>query len=68
MLTDDKQKNIIDNIRRCNMSFINKKELAEILHISVVTIDRLRKKGLPCHKIGSKVVFDYEEVEKWIKK
>jgi excisionase family DNA binding protein len=49
------------------MSFVDKKELAEKLKISKVTIDRLRKKGLPSYKLGTKVVFDYEEVEKWVK-
>jgi len=49
------------------MNFINKKELAKKLDISIVTIDRLRKKGLPFHKLGAKIVFDYEEVTKWIK-
>jgi len=49
------------------MNFISKKQLAEKLDISVVTIDRLRKKGLPFHQLGRKVVFDFEEVAKWIK-
>lgn len=49
------------------MDFISKKQLAEKLEISVVTIDRLRKKGLPSHQVGRKVVFDFGEVEKWIK-
>lgn len=49
------------------MDFIGKEELAKKLDISVVTIDRLRKKGLPSHQLGRKVVFDFNEVEKWIK-
>lgn len=49
------------------MAFINKKELAEKLNISVVTIDRLRKTGLPFHKLGGKIVFVYEDVAEWIK-
>lgn len=49
------------------MEFINKKEIAEKLKISQVTIDRLRKTGLPSHKLGRKIVFDYEEVTNWIK-
>jgi len=49
------------------MVFINKKELAEKLSISVITIDRQRKKGLPFHKLGGKIVFIYDEVAEWIK-
>ncbi|MGV8982105.1 helix-turn-helix domain-containing protein [Clostridium sp.] len=50
------------------MNFINKKELAEKLKVSVVTIDRLRKQGLPFHKVGAKIVFDWVEVTEWIKR
>ena len=49
------------------MNFINKKELAEELKVSIVTIDRLRKKGLPYHNFGAKILFDIEEVTNWIK-
>lgn len=49
------------------MKFLSKIELAKELEISVVTLDRLRKKGLPSHNVGKKIVFDYEEVTKWIK-
>ena len=48
------------------MVFVNKKEIAKKLNISVITIDRLRKKGLPSHKLGSKIVFVEDEVNKWI--
>ena len=47
--------------------FYSKSEIAKKLKISVVTIDRLRKKGLPSHQLGRKVVFDYDEVNNWIK-
>ena len=47
--------------------FINKRQLSELLKISVVTIDRQRKKGLPFHKLGGKIVFIYDEVAEWIK-
>jgi excisionase family DNA binding protein len=49
------------------MNFVDKKELAKYFNISVVTVDRLRKKGLPFHKLGAKIVFDKEEVTNWIK-
>lgn len=46
---------------------IDKKEAAEILKVSEVTIDRLRKKGLPSHTIGKQVRFDEEELLTWFK-
>lgn len=49
------------------MNFLDKKQLAEQLQISIVTIDRLRKKGLPFHKVGAKIVFNWIEVTEWIK-
>ena len=49
------------------MDFIGKKELSKKIGISPSTIDRLRKEGLPSHQLGRKIVFDYEEVEQWIK-
>ena len=49
------------------MVFINKRQLSDLLGISVVTIDRQRKKGLPFHKLGGKIVFIYDEVAEWIK-
>jgi len=50
------------------MVFINKKELAERLSISIITLDRQRKKGLPFHKLGGRIVFVYDEVAEWIVK
>ena len=49
------------------MSLINKKEAAKEFGISEITLDRLRKKGLPSYKLGRKVMFDKEVVEKWVK-
>lgn len=46
---------------------LTKKQLAEKLKVSVYTIDRLRKKGLPAVKVGSNIRFDYEDVAKWLK-
>lgn len=46
---------------------ITKKELADKLHVSVSTIDRLMVKGLPVVKIGNAVRFEYEPVVEWIK-
>ncbi|AKU43387.1 DNA-binding protein [Bacillus phage Silence] len=43
-------------------------ELAEKLGVSFMTIHRLRKKGLPCVKIGRSVRFDVKDVSEWIEK
>lgn len=45
---------------------ITKKELAEHYNVSIATIDRLMKEGLPYTKIGKNVRFDLEKVKKWL--
>jgi len=45
---------------------ISAKELANRLGISLVTVHRLRKQGLPEIRIGCRVVFDYERVAQWV--
>ena len=46
--------------------YITLMELAKLLKISRSTIDRLRKEGMPCYKIGSGVRFVEAEVTEWI--
>jgi phage terminase Nu1 subunit (DNA packaging protein) len=46
--------------------FLTKFDLGKKLKCSSVTIDRLRKKGLPWHKLGGQIRFDWEEVQKWV--
>jgi excisionase family DNA binding protein len=46
---------------------ITKKELAEELKISLPTIDRQLKLGMPHINIGKAVRFELEEVIKWLK-
>lgn len=48
------------------MDLLSRKELAEQLHVSERTIDRLRKEGLPWYDLG-KILFDKDEVIEWIK-
>jgi len=49
--------------------FCTKNEIATYLKITERTIDRLRKKGLPCIKIRSKIVrFDKDDVLGWLKR
>lgn len=46
---------------------LTKNELAELLNVSVPTIDRLLKDGLPRIYIRRSVRFEYDEVVKWLK-
>lgn len=48
---------------------LSKKELSKELSVSIATIDRYMKCGMPFHKIGKKLVrFYLEEVQEWLKK
>ncbi|MCM3425583.1 helix-turn-helix domain-containing protein [Bacillus paralicheniformis] len=42
------------------------KQLSEILQVSIETLRRWRKEGMPYKQIGRSVRFNQEEVEKWI--
>lgn len=44
---------------------LSKKQLAEELNISVPTVDRNMKRGMPFMKLGKSVRFDLEAVVKW---
>ncbi len=44
----------------------NKKEISEHYAVSIPTIDRLMKDGLPYVKLGKSVRFDLEKVEQWL--
>lgn len=46
---------------------INKKELAEYLNLSIYTIDTwVSQNRIPYIKMGRRVLFDLDEIEKWI--
>lgn len=47
---------------------VTSEELQRICKVSRSTIDRWRKDGMPCEKIGRSVRFDLEQVKEWIKK
>jgi len=48
---------------------INKKELAEYLSLSIYTIDTwVCQSRIPYVKMGRRVLFDLDEVDKWIEK
>lgn len=46
---------------------ITKKELSGKINLSIGTIDRLMKNGLPFYKLERAVRFDYQKVEQWLK-
>ncbi len=49
-----------------NVKFLNKKEVAELLNVSVYTIDRyVKKKGMPIHRIGNEPRFRLDKVLAW---
>lgn len=48
--------------------YITLMELAKFLKISRSTIDRWRKEGMPCYKIGNGVRFVEPEVTEWIQR
>lgn len=48
-------------------SLISKKECAALLGVSVRTIERQMKKGMPAIHVGSRWRFDFAEVIKWLK-
>ncbi len=45
---------------------LTKNELSEILKVTEKTIDRLRAKGLPSFKVGTKVRFNKAKVIEWL--
>lgn len=48
-------------------NLLSKKQLSERLQVSVTTIDRWRKQGLPYKRAGVKLVrFDLSEVNEWL--
>lgn len=46
---------------------LNRKEIAKILRVSLVTLSDWMKKGLPSHKQGGRIYFDKTEVLDYIK-
>ncbi len=48
-------------------SLLTKKELAEVLKISEVSVNRFLAKGMPHIKVGASVRFQLNEVLNWFK-
>jgi excisionase family DNA binding protein len=46
---------------------MTKEQLAEYLKISVKTVDRLRKEGMPSFKVLNMVRFSASDVLEWLK-
>ena len=53
-----------------NMSteWVTINELADRIKVSIKTIRNRMADGLPYHKIGGALRFDYDEVVEWVKK
>ena len=49
------------------MEWLDKTTIAKEFKVSEATIDRLRKIGMPCIKVGGSVRFDLETVLEWFK-
>jgi len=49
--------------------FLDVKEAASFLHMSVSRIYQLKATDstFPCHQVGSKLLFDKQELIKWVK-
>lgn len=50
------------------MPFMDVKEAAQFLHMSVSRVYQLKAtdRTFPFHKIGDKLLFDAEELRKWV--
>jgi len=49
--------------------WMNVKEIAIYLRVSKETIYRLLKSNkIPHHRIGKTIIFDCDEIDKWVKK
>ncbi len=48
--------------------FLTRAEIAKILKVSEVTIDRWRKGGMPFIKLKGKVLFEKIKVMEWLNK
>ena len=48
--------------------FLTKKELAELLGLSIYTIDAWvsQRREIPFVKMGKRVMFDIEDVQEWV--
>ena len=49
------------------MSLISRKELAEKLNTSLVTIRRMESDGMPVLRSGYLIRYDFDEIVKWMK-
>lgn len=49
------------------MKTMNTKEVLAYLHVSSMTLYRLREDGLPYFKIGGKVLYSQERIDEWLK-
>ncbi len=65
-MEDSKTKN--DSREKGEEPLLNRKEIANVLRISLVTLTDWMKRGLPCHKQRGRVYFMRSEVLDYLKK
>lgn len=46
--------------------YLNSEEACKFLNVSIATLYRLKKEGLPYFKLGGSLRFDKSDLEKWI--
>jgi excisionase family DNA binding protein len=56
----------VSELRVVTDGLVTREELAEILRVSVPTVDRMRRAGMPCHRWGRRLVrFRVRECMAW---
>ncbi len=47
---------------------LSRRQVAELFGVHPTTVDNWRDLGLPCHKIGRRVLFDKADIEAFVEK
>jgi phage terminase Nu1 subunit (DNA packaging protein) len=56
----------VSELRVIADELVDRKEMAKILRVSVPTLDRMRRAGMPCHRWGRRLVrFRVRECIAW---
>lgn len=58
----------IENPQNSVPTWITSKQLAQHLGVSVSTVTKLRVSKIPYYKLGGKIYFKKQEIDKWIEK
>ncbi len=66
-VNDESERKLLSSSVAFENRLLNIKEVAKRLGVSVKTVNNLQNEGLPKIKIGTRTLFDYEEVSSWLK-